>query len=138
MRLISNHQIKFKIVSIFALLAFASTTFASGLSVGRIIPKGKVTLFHGNQKVGEFSSEAPFPEDTLLSVQGECGVKMSDLYLVAIDKSLFSVKTYYDSRKYVRQKRNGLFCAFRNAAYSGIPNPGWCGHHPSNFDKRIC
>jgi hypothetical protein len=99
MRFISNHQIKFKIVAIFALLAFVSTTFASGLSVGRIIPKGKVTLFQGKQKVGEFSSEAPFPEGALLSVQGECGVKMSDLYLVAIDKSLFSVQTDPDFRK---------------------------------------
>jgi len=67
--------------------------------VGRIIPKGKVTLFQGDQKVGEFRSEAPFPEGAFLSVQGECGVKMSDLYLVAIDKSLFSVKTDPDARK---------------------------------------
>ncbi len=99
MRYITKNQTKFKVIAIFALLAFVSTTFASGLSVGRIIPKGKVTLFQGNQKVGEFSSEAPFPEGTLLSVQGECGVKMSDLYLVAIDKSLFSVTTDPDSRK---------------------------------------
>jgi hypothetical protein len=99
MRCITNNQTKFKVVAIFALLAFVSTTFASGLSVGRIIPKGTVSLFQGKQKVGEFRSEAPFPEGTFLSVQGECGVKMSDLYLVAMDKSLFSVKTYYDSRK---------------------------------------
>ena len=98
MQWLTNNQTKFKIVAIFALLAFASTTFASGLSVGRIIPNGKVTLFQGKQKVGEFSSEAPFPEGAFLSVQGECGVKMSDLYLVAIDKSLFSVKTDSDSR----------------------------------------
>ncbi|MBW2620711.1 MAG: hypothetical protein JRC56_05190 [Deltaproteobacteria bacterium] len=93
MRRLTKNQTKFKIIAIFALLAFASTTFASGLSVGKIIPKGKVILFQGNQKVGEFSSEAPFPEGTLLSVQGECGVKLSDLYLVATDKSLFSVTT---------------------------------------------
>ncbi len=98
MRYITKNQAKFKVIAIFALLAFASTTFASGLSVGRIIPTGKVTLYHGNQKIGEFSSEAPFPEGTLLSVQGECGVKMSDLYLVATDKSLFSVTTDPDSR----------------------------------------
>ncbi len=98
MQCITNNQIKFKVIAIFVLLAFASTTFASGLSVGRLIPKGKVTLFQGNQKVGEFSSEAPFPEGALLSVQGECGVKISDLYLVAIDKSMFSVKTNPDSR----------------------------------------
>ena len=94
----TNNRTKFKIVAIFLLLAFVSTGFASGLSVGRIIPKGKVALFQGNQKVGEFRSEAPFPEGAFLSVQGECGVKMSDLYLVAIDKSLFSVTTDPDSR----------------------------------------
>ena len=98
MHYITKNQAKFKVIAIFALLAFASTTFASGLSVGRIIPTGKVTLFQGNQKIGEFSSEAPFPEGTLLSVQGVCGVKMRDLYLLAIDKSLFSVTTDPDSR----------------------------------------
>jgi hypothetical protein len=98
MRYITNIRTKFNIIAIFALLAFASTTFASGLSVGRIIPTGKVTLFQGNQKIGEFSSEAPFPEGALLSVQGVCGVKMSDLYLLAIDRSLFSVTTDPDSR----------------------------------------
>jgi hypothetical protein len=99
MQWLTKNQTKFKIVAIFSLLAFVSTGFASGLSVGRIIPKGKVTLFRGDQKVGEFRSEAPFPEGAFLSVQGECGVKMSDLYLVAIDKSLFSVTTDPDSRK---------------------------------------
>ena len=99
MKWLRKNQTKFKVIAIFVLFAFTSTTFASGLSVGRLIPKGKVTLFQGNQKVGEFSSEAPFPEGALLSVQGECGIKMSDLYLVAIDKSMFSVKTDSDSRK---------------------------------------
>jgi hypothetical protein len=92
-------KITFKGMAIFTLLVFASTAFCAGLSLGRIIPKGKVTLYQGNQKIGEFSAEAPLPEDTLLSVQGECGVKMRDLYLVAIDKSLFSVTTKSTSRK---------------------------------------
>jgi hypothetical protein len=99
MQWLINNRTKFKMLAIFSLLAFVSTGFASGLSVGRIIPKGKVTLFQGDQKVGEFRSEAPFPEGAFLSVQGECGVKMSDLYLVAIDKSMFSVTTDPDSRK---------------------------------------
>jgi hypothetical protein len=78
---------------------FTSTAFASGLSMGRIIPNGKVTLYQGNQKIAEFSNEALLPEDTFLSVNGECGVKMSNLYLVAIDKSLFSVTTKDNSCK---------------------------------------
>ena len=94
-----KNKITFKGMAIFTLLVFASTAFCAGLSLGRIIPKGKVTLYQGNQKIGEFSADAPLPEDTLLSVQGECGVKMRDLYLVAIDKSLFSVTTKSTSRK---------------------------------------
>ena len=94
-----KHQTKLKMMAIIAMLMFTSTAFASGLSIGRIIPKGKVTLYQGNQKLGEFSNEAPLPEDTILFVTGECGVKMSDLYLVAIDKSLFSVSTKANSRR---------------------------------------
>lgn len=96
---VRKNKITFKVLATFTLLVFASTAFCGGLSLGRIIPKGKVTLYQGNQKVGEFSAEAPLPEDTLLSVQGECGVKMRDLYLVAIDKSLFSVTTKSTSHK---------------------------------------
>jgi len=99
MRFVPNHRIIFNIVAIFVLLSFESMTFATGLFMGRIIPKGTVTLFQGTRKVGAFSSEAPFPEGVFLSVQGDCAVKMSDLYLVAIDKSLFSVKTFHDSRR---------------------------------------
>jgi len=94
-----KHNTNFKGMAIFIMLAFTSTAFSAGLQTGRIIPKGKVTLYHGNQKIGEFSSEAPLPEGTFLSVQDECGVKMRDLYLVGIDKSLFSVTTNSGSRE---------------------------------------
>jgi hypothetical protein len=94
-----KHNTNFKGMAIFVLLAFASTAFSAGLQTGRIIPKGKVALYHGNQKIGEFSSEAPLPEGTFLSVENECVVKIKDLYLVGIDKSLFSVKTNTGSRE---------------------------------------
>jgi hypothetical protein len=106
----------FKIMAVFSLLVFTTTSFAAELSAGRILPKGKVALFHGNQKVGEFSSEAPLPEDTMLAVQGECGVKLKDLYLFAIDKSLFSVKTNTDSRTLSVQNGTVYF------SLSSLPN----------------
>ena len=109
----NTSRLKIMIVSI--ILVFASTGFSAGLPVGRIIPKGKVTLFHGNQKVGEFRSEAPLPEDTFLSVQGECGVKLSHLYLVAIDQSLFSITTNNSSRTLFVQKGTVYF------ALSSVP-----------------
>ena len=94
---------------VFTILVFTSTGFSAGLPVGRILPKGKVTLFHGNQKVGEFRSEAPLPENTLLSVQGECGVKLNHLYLVALDQSLFSITTNNNSRTLFVQKGTVYF-----------------------------
>jgi hypothetical protein len=93
-----NNRFKFKITAVFVTLLFASTGFSSGFTAGRILPKGKVTLFHGSRQIGEFSSEAPLPENTLLAVQGECGVKLRHLYLFALDRSLFSVSTDKNSR----------------------------------------
>jgi len=104
-----KNTLKLKIMIVFIILAFTSTGFSAGLPLGRILPKGKVTLFHGNQKVGEFRSEAPLPEDTLLSVQGECGVKLSHLYLVAKDQSLFSITTNNRSRTLFVQKGTVYF-----------------------------
>jgi len=101
--------LRLKIMIVFIILVFTSTGFSSGLPLGRILPKGKVTLFHGNQRVGEFRSEAPLPEDTLLSVQGECGVKLSHLYLVALDHSLFSITTKNSSRTLFVQKGTVYF-----------------------------
>jgi hypothetical protein len=104
-----KNTFRLKIIISFIILVFTSTGFSAGLPLGRIHPKGKVTLFQGTQKVGEFRSEAPLPEDTLLSVQGECGVKLSHLYLVAIDQSLFSITTNDRSRTLFVQKGTVYF-----------------------------
>ena len=109
MKFLRKNTLKFKIMTAFIILAFTSTGFSSGLPVGRILPKGKVVLYHANQKVGEYSSEAPLPENTILSVQGECGVKLSHLYLVALDQSLFSITTNNSSRTLFVQKGTVYF-----------------------------
>lgn len=104
-----KNTLKLKMMIVFIILVFTSTGFSAGLPLGRIMPKGKVILFHGNQKVGEFRSEAPLPENTFLSVQGECSVKLSHLYLVAIDQSLFSITTNNSSRTLFVQKGTVYF-----------------------------
>jgi hypothetical protein len=114
-----KNTFKLKIMIAFIILVFTSTGFSAGLPSGRILPKGKVTLFQGTQKVGEFRSEAPLPEDTLLSVQGECGVKLSHLYLVAVDQSLFSITTNNSSRTLFVQKGTVYF-ALSSTPYSLI------------------
>ena len=115
-----KNTLRFKILTIFIILAFTSTGFSADLPSGRILPKGKVTLFQNNQKVGEFHSEAPLPEDTFLSIQGECGVKLSHLYLVALDQSMFSITT---------KNRSRTLCAFLDAVHTGISNTRWSNYH---------
>lgn len=88
-----------KMIFVIVILAFAAAGFSSGLNNARIMPTGKVVMFQGNKKVGEFSKEAPLPEDTLLACQGNCGVKMDNLHLVALDGSLFSVADITDGRQ---------------------------------------
>ena len=104
-----KNTLRLKIMIVFIILVFTSTGFSAGLPLGRILPKGKVTLFQNNQKIGEFRSEAPLPEGTYLSVQGECGVKLSHLYLLALDKSLFSITTSNRSRTLFVQKGTVYF-----------------------------
>lgn len=117
MRNFRKNTLNVKITALFMILVFTSTGFSAGLSGGRIFPNGTVTLFHGNQKVGEFRSEAPLPEDTLLAVQGDCGVKLPHLFLFAKDNSLFSVTTNSRSRTLTVQKGTVYF------ALSSMPTP---------------
>lgn len=104
-----NRHTTFRGLVIFALIAFTPTAFSYALAAGRIIPKGKVTLHQENRKIGEFTTEAPLPEGVLLSVQGECGVKMKALYLVALDKSHFSIKTNPATRNLTVEKGTVYF-----------------------------
>ena len=82
-----------KVIITVAILAFATVAYSSDLNLARIMPTGSVSVFQGDQKVGEFSKEAPLPEGRLLSCKGKCGVKMEHLYFVATDGSRFSVIT---------------------------------------------
>lgn len=59
----------------------------------RIHPSDKVTLHRGDQVVGEYTQEAPLPEDVTIAADGRCGIKMDDFYLVAEDGSRFSIST---------------------------------------------
>lgn len=59
----------------------------------RIYPTGKVTLYRGDQPVGVYTREAPFPEGTVMATEGRCAARLADLYLVGEDKSVFSIST---------------------------------------------
>ena len=82
-------------------LALVVPGFPSELKFARIYPTGKITIYNGDQRVGEFNKEAPFPEGYLIAADGKCGVRMDDIYLVAEDRSLFSVDTSANLRKFL-------------------------------------
>ena len=77
MRIFINGKSIIKMILVISIFSFAAAGFSLGLNNARIMPTGKVAMFQGNTKVGEFSKEAPLPEDTLLACQGNCGPRRS-------------------------------------------------------------
>ncbi|MFO7738457.1 MAG: hypothetical protein R6V46_08290, partial [Desulfatiglandaceae bacterium] len=105
----AKKKLSVKVIIAILLVSFPATVFSAGLNAGRLLPMGKVSAYNGDQKVAEFSAEAPFPESTLLACDGRCGVRMKDLYLVAIDKSVFSITTETHSRELTVQEGSVYF-----------------------------
>ena len=98
-------------------LAFTAPAFSFGTYPSRIIPTGTVSMYQGNTKVGEFTAEAPLPEGSLLECNGKCGVKMNDTYMVAKDKSVFSI-TNSERRRELRVNKGMIYFAL-----SALPLP---------------
>ena len=88
-----------KFLAIVLSFALAVPGFSSELKSARIYPTGKISIYSGDQKVGEFSREAPFPEGFLIAADGRCGVRLESVYLVAEDGSVFSVASAANLRK---------------------------------------
>ena len=94
-----KNKLRIKFFAIGLSLALALPGFSSEFNSARIYPTGKINIYNGNQRVGEFNKEAPVPEGFLIAADGRCGVRMEDIYLVAEDKSLFSVATSANQRE---------------------------------------
>ena len=112
-----RNKLGLKFFAIGLSFALALPGFSSELKSARIYPTGKITIYSGNQRVGEFNKEAPFPEGFLIAADGKCGVKMEDIYLVAEDRSLFSVATSANLRKLLI-KEGILYFAVSNMSRS--------------------
>jgi hypothetical protein len=104
-----TQAVKVGLVSL-ALVAFTVNGFGMEGNAGRIIPTGKVYMIKDGQTIGSYSSEAPLPENTLLKTEGDCAVKLPDLYLVAVDKSQFAISNADTSRE-LRVKEGTVYFA---------------------------
>ncbi len=99
MEKLRNKNFFIKLLSVLVITVSSTSGFCAGLNSGRIFPNGKVFIYKEGQKVGEFSKEAPLSSGALMECKGRCGVKLSDLYLVAEDNSVFSVSADLYSRE---------------------------------------
>jgi hypothetical protein len=80
-----------KVFVVFVFLAFATAGFAA-----RIVPTGMVSIIEDSKVIGEFSQEAPLPEGVLLRCEGNCAVKLDDVYMTVKPKTVFSVSPMAD------------------------------------------
>ncbi len=88
---------------------------------GRIYPQQKVTLFRGENVVGVYTKEAPLPQGTVMVADGRCAIRLEDWYLVAEDKSVFSIDTSGKQRNLFVEKGTIYFktAGFKTAGMNG-------------------
>jgi len=72
---------------------FTASQALWAMGPSRLLPNGNVKVYRGDQLVSVLSEEAPLPEGALLATEGQCGLRMDNLFLVADDGSQFSVAT---------------------------------------------
>jgi len=93
-----------KSLVVFLSFAMVMAGFSAGANSDRIIPSGKVSIIKDGQVVGEFSSEAPLPEGSLLRCEEQCVVRLDDVYIVAEPGTVFSVTSTAESHQlYVQE-----------------------------------
>jgi len=80
-----------KVFVVFVFFAFATAGFAA-----RIVPTGTVSIIENSKVIGKFSQEAPLPEGVLLRCEGNCAVKLDDVYMTVKPKTVFSVSPMAD------------------------------------------
>ncbi|MDM8542134.1 hypothetical protein QUF90_13685 [Desulfococcaceae bacterium HSG9] len=92
MLIIRNTQ-NLKMFIVILILVLPATAYGDNISIGRIYPTDKVSIYKHGEKVGEFSSEAPLPNGLLVSCRGKCTVKTDWITLEADDGGQFSITT---------------------------------------------
>jgi hypothetical protein len=79
------------VVTILALLLVVQPVFSWAGPGARVIPQGNVSLLEEGKEVGQFRSELPLPEGTLMLCNGNCLVQTQNLQLVARDQAVFAL-----------------------------------------------
>ena len=73
-------------------VVFALTGTVQAYEVARVMTTGKLNVYRDGKLVQVLRENAPLPEGALLKAEGNCGVQLDNMYLVAEDGSQFSVQ----------------------------------------------
>lgn len=106
---INKHPLALKVFIMIVSFAFATVGFSANADSARIIPKGTVSVIKDGKTVGEFTKEAPLPEGSLLRCEGQCTVRMNDVYMVAEPDTVFSVSPMANSNELLVQEGTVYF-----------------------------
>ena len=87
------------VLATLAVCLFMISQVLWAMGPARLLPSGKVTVYRGDQVISVLSEEAPLPEGALLVSEGQSGLRMDNLFLVAEDGSQFSVATGGEGRE---------------------------------------
>ncbi len=101
-----------KVLKILTVVLCALMVGGNAFAAGRIMPTGKVTMYEGDKVIGQYSSQAPLPEDVTLVCSGKCGIETENLKMVAEDKTMFSVGSK-DTHKVIQVKEGVLYFALK-------------------------
>jgi hypothetical protein len=82
----------FKTLTWIFALAFMLAGMAHAYPMSRIMPSGKIKVYRDGQLVQVLQEEAPLPSGAMLNTEGNCGVRLNQLFMVAEDGSMFSVQ----------------------------------------------
>jgi hypothetical protein len=109
MQFLLKYRLGLQLLSLTLALFLVSPCYATGINSARIYPTNKVTIFNGGQEVGAFTKEALLPEGYFLAADGNCAVKMDEIFMVAIDKSHFSISGSSNQRNLIIKKGTVYF-----------------------------
>ena len=99
-----------KVFIVFVFFAFATAGFAA-----RIIPIGTVSIIEDGKVIGKFSQEAPLPEGALLRCEGNCAVKLDDVYMAVEPKTVFSVSPMAN-RHYILIQQGAVYFSINESS----------------------
>jgi len=105
------------VIATLVVCLFTASHALWAMGPSRLLPNGSVKVYRGDQLVSVLSEEAPLPEGFLLAPEGQCGLRMDNLFMVADDGSLFSVATGDGGREFLIRQGTIYF------AISGASGP---------------